>query len=124
MIKVLLTTFTLLFIFTGNVQAQTASTLEGDWQFSVNQAPWEYSRGVVAFVKDGDLWTGKILFHVNREVAIEEVAVEGAEIRFDVTVDGYDVRAVFTRDGDDLSGIVYTIEGNMPFRANRATEEE
>lgn len=104
--------------------AQSSSELQGDWRFTVNQAPWEYSRGVITFEKSGDAWSGTILFHVNREVSVEEISIDGDEVRFELIVDGYDVRTVFTVQEEELAGIVYTIDGNMPFRANRVESEE
>jgi hypothetical protein len=39
-------------------------------------------------------------------------------------VDGYDARIVFTVEENEISGHAMTIEGNMPFTANRETSEE
>lgn len=122
LIHTLAITFSLSLISFGTTFAQSSSGLEGDWNFSVNQAPWEYSRGVVTFAEGEESWSGTILFHVNREVTVDEILVNGDEIRFSLIVDGYDVRTVFTLQDGELSGMVYTIDGNMPFRASRAEE--
>lgn len=121
------TLFATLIMFLFSVQPSSAlssSDLDGDWRFTVNQAPWEYSRGVITFEKSGDAWIGTILFHVNREVVVEEISMDGDEVRFELIVDGYEIRTVFAVQENEMAGIVYTIDGNMPFRANRVEAEE
>lgn len=97
----------------------------GSWAFSVNQAPWEYHRGTITFEEgENGALTGKILFHTGQELNIDRVMMEGDELTFDVTVDGYDVRSIVKVDADALTGHVVTMEGNMPFTAERDAAEE
>ena len=96
----------------------------GSWAFSVNQAPWEYNRGTITFEEGEEgVLTGKILFHTGQEIPINSISIEDGEMVFHVNVDGYDVRSVVSIGSDELTGHVETMEGNMPFNAEREVVE-
>ncbi len=100
------------------------TTLVGIWEFNVNGAPWEYSRGMIIIEPaDDGLLTGKVEFSTGRVVQLASIAVEEDTVIFEVNVDGYDVKSNLKLSGDDLQGVVQTIEGNMDFSAKRAAEE-
>ena len=96
----------------------------GSWAFNVNQAPWEYNRGTITFEEgeNGEL-TGQVLFHTGQQLTIGSITLDGDELIFYVTVDGYDVRSIVKVDSDELTGHVETMEGNMPFSAEREVVE-
>lgn len=115
----------ILFIFSIDAIASSSnSPLLGSWEFNVNEAPWEYSRGVIIIEsgEDEEL-TGKIEFSTGRIVEIAAISVEDDKVVFEVIVDGYDVKTDLTITEDNLRGIVQTIEGNMNFTAKRAAAE-
>lgn len=109
-------------VATGN-PASDGSPL-GTWAFNVNQAPWEYNKGTITFEEDedGEL-TGYILFHTGQQIPILSISIEDSEMTFDVSVDGYDVRSIVNVGSDELTGHVVTMEGNMPFNAEREVAE-
>lgn len=100
-----------------------SGVLSGSWNFSVNQAPWEYNKGSIELEQAGDGITGKVVFHTGREVPIQEISVDGDSVTFDVVVDGYDVKALCTLSDDELKGYVMTMEGNMDFSASKKIAE-
>ncbi|TVR19141.1 MAG: hypothetical protein EA391_01440 [Balneolaceae bacterium] len=115
----------LVFGFSSHAYAVTDdSSLIGSWEFNVNGAPWEYSRGVIVVEPgdDGEL-SGKVEFSTGRIVQLASISIEEDTVIFEVNVDGYDVKSDLKLSGDDLQGVVQTIEGNMNFSATRAVSE-
>lgn len=96
------------------------SVLEGSWEFSVDDAPWEYSRGVLIFETNDDLeLTGKVEFDNGRVIQISNISLDGDKVVFEVSVDGNDVKTDFTLSENEMSGYVHTVDGNLFFSAKR-----
>jgi hypothetical protein len=113
--------FALLFAETGSI---SSNPLLGSWVFSVNQAPPEYSRGIIVFENNkDDIITGKIKFHSGFEVPITKINRVNEKITFEVFVEGTPARAVVTLKDNQISGFVETYEGNMPFTAKKEVPE-
>ena len=114
----------MLFLMIAAATSSIDKSIVGSWSFTANSAPWEYNSGTIVFEENKDAIEGKIVFHTGREVAINSISQEEEEITFDIVVDGYDARIVFTVKENEISGHAMTIEGNMPFTANREISEE
>ena len=114
----------ILFLMIAAADSAIDSSIVGSWSFTANSAPWEYNSGKIVFEEIEDTIEGKIVFHTGREVSIDRISQDDEEITFDIVVDGYDARIVFTIEENVISGHAMTIEGNMPFTANRETAEE
>ena len=114
-----------LMLFAVNSTTETDPSPIGSWAFSVDQAPWEYSRGTIVFEENEEIeLSGVIHFHTGQQLSIAKISVDGSEMVFDVNVDGYEVQSVVTISVEELTGYVVTMEGNMPFRATKETETE
>lgn len=106
-------------IFMGNTD-NADNPLIGSWNFNVNQAPWEYSRGKIIFEKDkDDITVGKIIFSSGTELTIPRIILKDKLLTFEVIVDGYTTKTTATLEDDNLSGYVETSEGNLPFCARK-----
>ena len=111
-----------IFILTDSINAH--KHLTGSWEFSVNQAPWEYSKGKVMFeTNKEDVITGKIVFTSGAEIKIAKITSEENKLTFEVIIDGYRVKTVATIKDNAMTGVVETNEGNMPFIAKKAIPE-
>lgn len=125
--KILLSISGLLVIFFAIHTVSMASDHSpiGSWAFSVDQAPWEYSRGTIIFEQNEDEeLTGKIHFHTGQQITIGKISLDGSEMTFDVNVDGYDVQSVVSVSVNELTGYVVTMDGNMSFVATKEVEAE
>lgn len=111
-------------LFAVNTTSETDPSPVGSWEFNVDQAPWEYSRGTIVFEESDELeLTGVIHFHTGQQLSIAKISVNGSEMVFDVKVDGYEVQSVVAISVTELSGYVMTPEGNMPFSATKESVE-
>lgn len=107
-----------------NVISESEDTLLGSWVFTVNEAPWEYSRGKVVFEKnDENELEGKVIFDTGRQIPILTISLTDESLSFQVNVDGYNVTSFMTLEGDSMTGHVETVEGNMNFSAQREISE-
>lgn len=114
-------TFSILAAFSGHLYAQP---VEGDWEFFVQQAPWEYNKGVIQIHKNSDdLLEGTIIFHTGSRIPVENITAEDSEVTFRVFVDGTEVNADCTLEDGRLEGKVQTTEGEMHFTASRKEAE-
>ncbi len=115
--------FTIVLLFAAT-PVKAEDPLIGSWTFSVNQAPWEYSRGKVVFEAGKEnVLQGKVLFTSGREIKINKISKEKEKVLFEMVVDGYQVKTIVTLKDDVISGHVETIDGNMPFSAKREVPE-
>jgi hypothetical protein len=114
--------FLVLFFFAGFSEgsSKTEDPLLGSWVFSINQAPWEYSRGIVHFeVNDENELTGKILFSSNTELKIATITREKNKVTFGINIEGMHVTTVVTLEENTIKGYVSTYDGDIPFTAKR-----
>jgi hypothetical protein len=124
-LSVFVSVFLLLgFVSIAAAVSENGSSLSGSWEFNVNGAPWEYSRGVLVIERNEDELAGKVEFNTGRVIQITNIFFEDDKLTFETSVDGYDVKTDFTLSEDSLSGYVLTIEGNMNVTATRKSEEK
>ncbi len=103
----------------------TENDFLGKWNFSVSQAPWEYSRGDMLFeIKEDDVISGKMKFINGVEVLIRNVKQKDENLTFDITAEGYVLSIVTKLKENDIDGFVQTPEGNLPFSAKRELPED
>ncbi|TVP98988.1 MAG: hypothetical protein EA359_17525 [Balneolaceae bacterium] len=127
--KKILTILSILFLLTSVAKAnfifnESDETLLGSWVFSVNEAPWEYSKGKVVFEKDdANELTGKVIFDSGRQIPILSISVGESTLTFEVNVDGNHVTSFMALDGDIMTGHVQTADGNMNFSAQKEISE-
>jgi hypothetical protein len=126
--KVLLTLSALFFVAT-TAMANFSTSLNddkivGSWVFTVNEAPWEYSKGKVVFEKDdANELTGKVIFDSGRQIPILSIILGESTLTFEVNVDGNQVTSFMTLDGEIMTGHVETPDGNMNFSAQKEISE-
>jgi hypothetical protein len=111
------------FLFTA-AGVKADSPLPGSWSFNIPQAPWEYSKGKMIFENDADdKITGKIKFDSGREVRIARISQTEDKYTFEVNVEGTPVKTVVTLKDNNMTGVVETYDGNIPFSAKKEVPE-
>jgi hypothetical protein len=114
--------FAFLFMATS---AKADSPVTGSWNFNVPQAPWEYSKGKMILENDADdKITGKIKFDNGREVRIAKITRTEGKYTFEFNVEGNRVKTVFTLKNNEMTGVVETSDGNIPFSAKKEVPEK
>lgn len=92
--------------------------VQGIWQYTVENAPPEYSKGVIIVKKE----------NTDYEVAVQlaggslegsNVLVEGAKLSFEISVEGTVFKVELTVDGDRISGQSSSYEGTYTIKGNR-----
>lgn len=115
--------FLSLSVFANNTN--TENDFIGKWNFSVSQAPWEYSKGNMIFeIKEDNVLSGKMKFLNGVEVKIINVKQKDENLTFDITAEGYVLNIVTKFKENDIDGIVKTPDGDLPFSAKREVPED
>ncbi len=97
----------------------------GKWNFTVSQAPWEYSRGDMLFeIKEDNVISGKMKFLNGAEVLIRNVKQKDENLTFDITTQGYVLNIVTKLRENEIKGFVKTPEGDLPFSAKKEVPED
>jgi len=92
--------------------------LVGYWNYSVPNAPYEYSKGDLLINKEKDSFTVKIILPAGSMNA-ENVVVQGNEITFEVYVEGALVTVALEAQGDTISGFAETPEGTLQIKGTK-----
>ncbi|TVR74879.1 MAG: hypothetical protein EA408_01490 [Marinilabiliales bacterium] len=109
----------------GATPVKAVNPVIGEWAFSADQAPWEYSRGrIVIELDEEEALAGKLLFDSGIEVRITRITRDEEKVVMDIYIEGYLVRTVVELKDDELKGITETPDGNIPFSAKRYVPEE
>jgi hypothetical protein len=112
------------FLFTA-ASVKVESPLSGSWSFNIPQAPWEYSKGKMIFENDADdKISGKIKFDSGREVSIAKITQTEDKYTFEVNVENTPVKTVVTLKDNNMTGVVETYDGNIPFSAKKEVPEK
>ncbi|MEA1785129.1 hypothetical protein U1E44_03425 [Arenibacter sp. GZD96] len=97
--------------------------LIGYWNYTVDNAPYEYSRGVMVIDKSDGRYS--VVVQLNQgSIQGEDVQVKDNEISFKVIVEGTTVTVTLTADKDTLSGQSVSSEGTMTIKGVRAVMPE
>lgn len=89
--------------------------LVGYWNYSVPNAPYEYSKGDLLIDKENDGFTVKIILPAGSMNA-QNVVVQGNKINFKVYVEGSLVTVALEAQGDTISGVAETPEGSLQIK--------
>ncbi|PIB39175.1 hypothetical protein BFP75_12815 [Maribacter sp. 4G9] len=92
--------------------------LVGYWNYSVPNAPYEYSKGDLLINKEQDNFTVKIMLP-GGSINAESVVVQGNKINFKVYVEGSLVKVALEAQGDIISGIAETPEGSLQIKGTK-----
>ncbi len=113
----------LIFLFMSNT-ATGQNQLVGSWDFTVSQAPWEYSRGKFIIEEDSEKGlTTSVVFSSGSKMTMSKVTQENEKVTFEATVEGYPIKTIVTLKDGNLVGHVETYDGNMAFIAKRSSQE-
>lgn len=89
--------------------------LLGYWNYTVANAPYEYSKGDLLINKEQEGFTVKIILGAG-SINAESVVVQGNEINFKVYVEGSLVSVTLKAESETISGIAVTPEGTMQIK--------
>lgn len=92
--------------------------LLGYWNYSVPNAPYEYSKGDLLIDKEKDDFTVKIILPAGSMNA-QNVVVQGNKINFKVYVEGSLVTVALEAQGDTISGVAETQEGPLQIKGTK-----
>ena len=81
----------------------SSEALLGAYEYTVENVPYEYSKGVLIIAKRSDTYTVKVKSTAG-ELAGEDVQVVDNSIKFKVFIEGQTVAVDLTVDGDIISG--------------------
>ncbi|WP_136464865.1 hypothetical protein [Flagellimonas onchidii] len=98
------------------------TSFEGKWNYSVDNAPYEYSKGVltVAKVQGNYEVTVKVNYST---VKGEQISVKGEKIDFVVYIEGQRVKVGLMFDGDKFSGKAESADGVFPMKGTRSSNK-
>ncbi len=89
--------------------------LLGYWNYTVANAPYEYSKGDLLINKEQEGFTVKIIVGAG-SINAESVVVQGNEINFKVYVEGSLVSVTLKAESETISGTAVTPEGTMQIK--------
>lgn len=92
--------------------------LLGYWNYTVPNAPYEYSKGDLLINKEKGNFTVKIMLPAG-SINAESVVVQGNKINFKVYVEGSLVTVTLEAQGDTISGIAETPEGTLQIKGTK-----
>lgn len=92
---------------------------EGEWNYTVEGTPYEYSKGVLKVVKTNGEYEITVKVNYN-SIEAEQVTVKGNNLDFVVYIEGQNVKVNLTIDGDKISGKAVSPEGVFPMQGNRS----
>ena len=90
----------------------------GAYEYTVENAPYEYSKGVIIIAKLSETYTVKVKLP-NGELAGEDVQVVDNSIKFNVFIEGQTVAVDLTVDGDTISGKSTSYDGTFNIQGKR-----
>ena len=103
------------------VQTQTSSNPVGKWDYSIPEAPYEYSKGKAEFKMQENKLV--VVMTINQSVGntLEVTKKENAYL-FGFTIEGYSISFTLNPDGDNLKGIVSSDEWDVTITMTPAKE--
>lgn len=90
--------------------------LVGAWEYTVENAPPEYSEGIISISNENDAYAVQVQLSAGM-LQGDNVSVDGNKIMFNLLIEGSSVSVVLTAEGDTISGEstssdgVYSIAG-------------
>lgn len=98
-----------------------ANDLVGEWNYTVPNAPYEYSKGVMIISKVEEAFA--VTIQVNGSTLQgEEVVVNGNEISFKVSIEGAPIDVTLSAEGDKIFGQSVSPEGTLEIEGSKAAE--
>ena len=95
-----------------------SEALLGAYEYTVENAPYEYSKGVIIIAKLSETYTVKVKLP-NGELAGEDVQVVDNSIKFNVFIEGQTIAVDLTVDGDIISGKSTSYDGTFNIQGKR-----
>ena len=95
-----------------------SEALLGAYEYTVENAPYEYSKGVIIIAKLSETYMVKVKLP-NGELAGEDVQVVDNSIKFNVFIEGQTVAVDLTVDGDIISGKSTSYDGTFNIQGKR-----
>ncbi len=97
--------------------------LIGYWNYTVANAPYEYSKGVLIISESENKFSVTVNLN-NGTLNGEEVTVEGNQINFKVYVEGTVASVTLTVTGDTISGSSISQDGTLAIEGKRGVMPE
>ena len=99
-----------------------ADEVAGAWEYTVENVPIEYSKGVLVISKENKEYSIKIQLAAGTLEA-ENVLVKDKTITFSVYVEGSKVSVTLKVDGDTIAGESSSYDGNFAIEGKRIQPE-
>lgn len=98
-----------------------ADEIAGAWEYTVENVPYEYSKGVIVIAKSDDNYTVKVKL-INGELAGEDVEVIGNSVTFNLYIEAQTVAVELTAEGDGITGKSTSYDGTFYIKGTRQVE--
>ncbi|EAQ99659.1 hypothetical protein [Maribacter sp. HTCC2170] len=99
-----------------------ADEVTGAWEYTVENVPYEYSKGVLMISKENKEYIVKVQLQ-HGAINAENVKVKDNVITFTVNVEGSNVSVTLNVDGDKMSGESSSYDGNFAIEGKRMQPE-
>ncbi len=108
----------LVIMFAGHLVEAKAKDVVGTWNYEAVSAPYEYSKGKLIFLENGDKVEGKIKIG-NYEIEMKNVKVEGQDVTFGSYVEGEYISIKIKISEKTFSGTASYSEGTIEVKGEK-----
>ncbi|AYN68870.1 hypothetical protein D1013_16525 [Euzebyella marina] len=106
-------------MFYGYADIQTiVNDLVGIWQYTVDNAPPEYSKGVIVIKNETDSYAVEVQIPAGT-LQGSNVNVDGSQISFELNIEGTVFTVKLIADGDTISGESFSYDGSYGISGTR-----
>lgn len=97
--------------------------LLGAWVYTVENVPYEYSKGVFLISKEKGAYNVQVQL-THGTLTGEDIEVKGNTVKFNLFIEGQSVSVELTSDGDKISGESNSMDGTYQIEGKRQAQPE
>jgi hypothetical protein len=97
--------------------------LLGAWVYTVENVPYEYSKGVFLISKENGAYNVQVQL-THGTLTGEDIEVKGNTVKFNLIIEGQSVAVELTSNGDKISGESNSMDGTYQIEGARQAQPE
>ena len=101
----------------------SADELLGAWVYTVENVPYEYSKGVFLISKEKGAYNVQVQLP-HGTLTGEDIEVKGNTVKFNLFIEGQSVSVELTSNGDKISGESNSMDGTYQIEGKRQAQPE
>jgi hypothetical protein len=101
----------------------SADELLGAWVYTVENVPYEYSKGVFLISKEKGAYNVQVQLS-HGTLTGEDIEVKGNTVKFNLFIEGQSVSVELTSNRDKISGESNSMDGTCQIEGNRQAQPE